>query len=219
MVSGFHMVAPAPVLPSRFEAWFAARGWRPRAHQLECLAAASARKSHLLVAPTGGGKTLAGFLPSLIDLSERGSKGRIHTLYISPLKALAVDIARNVERPIADMALDIAIEARTGDTPAHRRQRQKYSPPDILLTTPEQVALLLTHADAPKYFAGLETVIVDELHSFHATKRGHLLALDLARLRRLAPALRSVGLSATVPDPKPLLDFLAAQKRAPRGRC
>ncbi|HNR78512.1 MAG TPA: DEAD/DEAH box helicase, partial [Parvularculaceae bacterium] len=186
----------------------AARGWRPRAHQLDCLAAARAGRSHLLIAPTGGGKTLAGFLPSLIELHQNGSSDRLHTLYISPLKALAVDIARNVERPIAEMNLPIRIESRTGDTPAHKRQRQKYAPPDMLLTTPEQVALLLSHSDAPKYFGDLEAIIVDELHSFHATKRGHLLALNLSRLRKLAPTVRTIGLSATVPDPAPLLQYL-----------
>ena len=196
-------------LPERFRVWFAKRGWRPRAHQIACLEAAREGRSHLLIAPTGGGKTLAGFLPSLVELAEKGSSGALHTLYVSPLKALAVDIARNVERPVAEMELPIAIEARTGDTPVHRRQRQKYAPPDLLLTTPEQVALMLSHSDAAKYFARLETVIIDELHSFHATKRGHLLALNLARLRRLAPQLRATGLSATVPDAIPLLDFLS----------
>jgi len=175
------------LLPQAFEDWFAARGWAPRPHQLDCLRASRAGRSHLLIAPTGGGKPLAGFLPSLVDLHEKGSSGALHTLYVSPLKALAVDIARNVERPVADMNLSIRIEARTGDTPAHRRQRQKYAPPDMLLTTPEQVSLLLSHSDAGKFFSGLNAIIVDELHSFHATKRGHLLALDLSRLRTLAP--------------------------------
>ncbi len=201
-------------MPAAFSGWFAARGWRPRPHQLDCLAAARAGRSHLLIAPTGGGKTLAGFLPSLIDICENGSNGKLHTLYISPLKALAVDIARNVERPVAEMRLGVSIEARTGDTPAHRRQRQKYSPPDLLLTTPEQVALMLTHTDAGRFFQSLKAVVIDELHSFHATKRGHLLSLGLARLRKLAPELRAVGLSATVPDPRPLLDFLSPQSGA-----
>ncbi|MGE0183251.1 MAG: ligase-associated DNA damage response DEXH box helicase [Parvularculaceae bacterium] len=196
------------LLPQAFEDWFAARGWAPRPHQLDCLRASRAGRSHLLIAPTGGGKTLAGFLPSLVDLHEKGSSGALHTLYVSPLKALAVDIARNVERPVADMNLSIRIEARTGDTPAHRRQRQKYAPPDMLLTTPEQVSLLLSHSDAGKFFSGLNAIIVDELHSFHATKRGHLLALDLSRLRTLAPSVRTIGLSATIPDPAPLLDYL-----------
>ncbi len=207
------MDRPASLLPDVFAAWFASRGWSPRAHQLECLKAARAGKSHLLIAPTGGGKTLAGFLPSLIDLEARGSAARLHTLYISPLKALAVDIARNLERPVAEMGLQIGIETRTGDTPPSRRQRQKYSPPDILLTTPEQVALLLSHADAARFFGGVEAVVIDELHSFHATKRGHLLSLGLAALRRVAPRLRAVGLSATVADPAPLLDFLSAQTK------
>lgn len=201
-------------LPSAFSEWFAARNWRPRPHQLQCLAAACAGKSHLLIAPTGAGKTLAGFLPSLIELAEKGSRARIHTLYVSPLKALAVDVARNLDRPIAEMGLAISVEARTGDTPPQRRQRQKYSPPDILLTTPEQVALLLTHSDASKYFARLDAIVIDELHSFHATKRGHLLALNLARLRNIAPAVRIVGLSATVPDADELLAFLAPQNSA-----
>jgi ATP-dependent Lhr-like helicase len=205
------MDASAAPLPDPFAAWFAAREWTPRRHQIECLVAARARRSHLLIAPTGGGKTLAGFLPSLIDLHENGSRRALHTLYVSPLKALAVDIARNLARPVAEMGLAIAVETRTGDTPPSRRQRQKYRPPDILLTTPEQVSLLLSHSDAARFFADLKTVIVDELHSFHATKRGHLLCLGLAALRRHAPSAIAVGLSATAPHPAPLRNFLTAQ--------
>jgi ATP-dependent Lhr-like helicase len=204
----------ADSLPTAFADWFAARGWAPRPHQLACLASARDGASHLLIAPTGGGKTLAGFLPSLVELAERGSTGRLHTLYISPLKALAVDIARNVERPIREMGLKVSLEARTGDTPAHRRQRQKFAPPDFLLTTPEQVALMLTHQDAARFFCALKAVIVDELHSFHATKRGALLALNLAQLRRMAPTHRTVGLSATVADEAALLKFLTPQNGA-----
>jgi ATP-dependent Lhr-like helicase len=202
------MDAPRALMPDIFARWFAARGWAPRAHQIECLEAASAGRSHLLIAPTGAGKTLAGFLPSLVALSAGGAKGKLHTLYVSPLKALAVDVARNLTRPIEDMGLNIAVETRTGDTPAARRQRQKYAPPDILLTTPEQVALMLTHGDAARFFSGIDAVVIDEIHSIFATKRGHLLALSLARLKRLAPRLRVTGLSATVPDPAPLLNFL-----------
>ncbi len=200
----------ASLLPTTFQQWFTGRGWRPRAHQLDCLAAAQSGRSHLLIAPTGGGKTLAGFLPSLVDLHEQpNAKPRgLHTLYISPLKALAVDIARNVATPIEEMGLDIRVETRTGDTPPARRQRQKTHPPDILLTTPEQIALLLSHEDSADYFGGLKTVILDELHAVANGKRGHLLALGLARLHRLAPDLRVTGLSATVPDPAPLLAFL-----------
>jgi len=196
-------------LPKVFAEWFKSRGWRPRPHQLQCLEAARNGLSHLLIAPTGGGKTLAGFLPSLIDIHE-GSGGGLHTLYISPLKALAVDIARNVAAPVREMGLNVTLETRTGDTPASRRLRQKYAPPDILLTTPEQVALLLAHRDAERLFANLNSIVVDELHALINVKRGQLLALALARLKRLAPRLRITGLSATVPDPAPLLEFLAA---------
>src|SRR5204863_5089074 len=124
------------------------------------------------------GKTLAGFLPSLVELSPekplaqpakklistgRGIRrtGGLHTLYISPLKALAVDIARNLERPVAEMALPIRIETRTGDTPASRRQRQRRDPPHILLTTPEQLALILATPDAPFLFGSLRRIVLD----------------------------------------------------------
>jgi len=135
----------------------------------------------------------------------------LHTLYISPLKALAVDVARNLEIPVAEMGLDVKVETRTGDTPASRRQRQRYAPPDILLTTPEQLALLLSHRDAARTFEHLKAVVLDELHAIHNTKRGDLLALDLARLQKLAPGHRRVGLSATVADPAPLQRYLVPQ--------
>ena len=212
-------------LPEPFAGWFARRGWQPRAHQLELLAKAQAGKSVLLIAPTGGGKTLAGFLPTLVELARRNapdgrlrSTGRdlrrstgLHTLYISPLKALAVDIARNLETPVREMGLPIRLETRTGDTPASKRQRQRRDPPDILLTTPEQLALLLASADAPFLFGSLKRVVLDELHSLVTSKRGDLLSLDLARLYALAPTINSVGLSATVAVPDDLRRFLVPQ--------
>ena len=217
--------AAGSVLPEVFSRWFAARGWSPRAHQLELLARAEAGRSALLIAPTGAGKTLAGFLPTLIELHDRGrpdkklrSTGRhlrrsggLHTLYISPLKALAVDIARNLETPVTEMGLPIRLETRTGDTPASKRQRQRRDPPDILLTTPEQVALLLASADAPFLFGSLRRVVLDELHSLVTSKRGDLLSLDLARLFALAPQITTVGLSATVAEPDELRRFLVPQ--------
>ncbi len=193
------------VLPPRFAAWFRARGWAPHGHQLDMLAAAEAGASALLIAPTGGGKTLAGFLPSLVDLAESPHEG-LHTLYISPLKALAVDIHRNLTQPIEEMGLAIACETRTGDTPQSKRQRQRRRPPGILMTTPESLALLLSYYDAPQVFGTLKCVVIDELHAFAGTKRGDLLALGLARLQTLSPKCRRVGLSATVHDP----DWLAA---------
>ncbi|HEY8193863.1 MAG TPA: ligase-associated DNA damage response DEXH box helicase [Hyphomicrobium sp.] len=203
-----------PALPPEIAAWFARRGWKPRAHQLALLDAARERRSTLLIAPTGAGKTLAGFLPSLVALggAKRKKAGAgLFTLYISPLKALATDVERNLIEPIGEMGLKIRTETRTGDTSVARRQRQRVKPPQILLTTPEQVALLLSHPDAPHLFADLDTVILDELHALAASKRGDLLALDLARLRTLAPNMMTIGLSATVARPSELRGYLVAQ--------
>jgi ATP-dependent helicase Lhr and Lhr-like helicase len=220
----------AALLPHRFREWFGARGWSPREHQLALLAKARDGRSALLIAPTGAGKTLAGFLPTLVELSATaGAKGGgesslvctgrgvtrsggLHTLYISPLKALAVDIARNLQTPIAEMGLPVKVETRTGDTPASRRQRQRRYPPDILLTTPEQLALLLSSDDAPFLFSSLKRIVLDELHALVTSKRGDLLSLGLARLWRLAPQMRAIGLSATVAEPESLARFLAPQR-------
>src|SRR5215208_2527244 len=270
-------------LPEPFACWFASRGWEPRAHQLELLAKARAGRSVLLIAPTGAGKTLAGFLPSLVELNDlldggksrrqmltapsrlvgegwgRGwpqiqhsqpppslsvpppsqliddgnarsaaghanarrrlistgrdlcREGGLHTLYISPLKALAVDVARNLERPVTEMGLPIRIETRTGDTPASKRQRQRRDPPHILMTTPEQLALILASPDAPFLFGSLRRVVLDELHALVTSKRGDLLSLGLARLFALVPDLITVGLSATVAEPDDLRRFLVPQ--------
>jgi ATP-dependent Lhr-like helicase len=209
-------------LPPAFAAWFAKNGWRPHAHQLALLEKAKGGRSVLLIAPTGGGKTLAGFLPSLVELAEsdrNGTKLRstsralrrgrgLHTLYLSPLKALAADIARNLERPVDELALPIRIELRTGDTSVATRTRQRKKPPDILLTTPEQLALLLASPDAPLIFGTVKRVVLDELHSLVTSKRGDLLSLGLARVKALAPDVQFVGLSATVANPEELCDFL-----------
>ena len=195
-------------LPPTFTAWFKARGWAPHAHQLAILGAAQAGQSALLTAPTGGGKTLAGFLPSLVELAAQPDFEGLHTLYISPLKALATDIRRNLETPLGEMGLAITAEAWTGDTPANRRARQREHPPHILMTTPESLALLLSYEDSDAFFGNLRCVILDELHALATNKRGHLLSLGLARLQSLAPEHRRVGLSATVADPQYLLDWL-----------
>ncbi|MCY1664797.1 ligase-associated DNA damage response DEXH box helicase [Rhizobium sp. SL86] len=209
------------LLPRPFQTWFADKGWAPRAHQMELLARATSGENMLLIAPTGAGKTLAGFLPSLTDLTRRGKLPPgsafvgVHTLYISPLKALAVDIERNLMKPVAEMGLPVTIENRTGDTPQSKRQRQKLNPPDILLTTPEQVALLLANKEAERFFKDLKYVVLDELHSLVTSKRGHLLSLGLARLRKHAPGLRTIGLSATVSDPMDLQRWLVPQGEYP----
>jgi ATP-dependent Lhr-like helicase len=228
-------VVPSPdrqtLLPERFARWFAARGWVPRAHQLALMDKAAAGRATLLIAPTGAGKTLAGFLPTLVELAASAPSPRpslradprspargvgradgLHTLYISPLKALAVDIARNLERPVAEMALPVRIETRTGDTPASRRQRQRRTPPDILLTTPAQLALLTASDDAPFLLSSLKRIVLDELHVLVTSKRGDLLSLALARLWRLAPQAVATGLSATVAEPDDLCRFLVPQR-------
>ncbi len=201
-------------LPQRFAAWFERRGWRPHDHQLAMLEAAAADESVLLIAPTGGGKTLAGFLPSLVELERSAGRG-LHTLYVSPLKALTTDIARNLQAPIEEMGLAVRCETRTGDTPHNRRIRQRLDPPDILLTTPESLALLLSYPDPQNMFGGVRCIVVDELHALANGKRGQLLALGLARLASFARA-RLVGLSATVSQPDALLRYLATDRRPAR---
>lgn len=204
-------------LPERFDAWFASRGWRPRAHQLEMIEAAKAGEDTLLIAPTGGGKTLGGFLPSLIDLeavlrdTPAQRPHRLHTLYISPLKALSVDVARNLMIPVEEMGLDVRIETRTGDTSTSKRQRQRAHPPDILLTTPEQLALFCATANAEAFFRDLKRIIIDEVHAIAPQKRGDLLSLGLAAISRWAPDARRAGLSATVADEQGLARWLAGQ--------
>ncbi|HEY7797133.1 MAG TPA: ligase-associated DNA damage response DEXH box helicase [Hyphomonadaceae bacterium] len=198
------------LLPPVFADWFAARGWELRPHQAALIAAAKKGQGGLVIAPTGGGKTLAGFLPSLIELAAAPPRNvpALHTLYVSPLKALATDVARNLGAPVGEMKLDIALETRTGDTSASRRQRQRAKPPDILLTTPEQLALLVASEHAQRFFADLRAVIVDEVHAIAQSKRGDLLSLCLATLRTWAPSARHVGLSATVRDPDALARWL-----------
>ncbi|EDM70367.1 ATP-dependent helicase, DEAD/DEAH box family protein [Roseobacter sp. AzwK-3b] len=194
-------------VPDVFNRWFALRGWSIHPHQRAMLERAN-DPATLLIAPTGGGKTLAGFLPTLVDLAQGGHDG-LHTLYISPLKALAADIRRNLTTPITEMDLPIRVEDRTGDTPASRKRRQRADPPHILLTTPESLALLTSYEDAPRIFKGLRRVVVDEIHALAESKRGDQLMLALARLQTLCPDLRRVGLSATVEDPGAIARLLA----------
>ncbi|MED6324808.1 MAG: DEAD/DEAH box helicase, partial [Pseudomonadota bacterium] len=238
-------------LPSVFAHWFEQKGWQLRDYQHTMLVEKDQHDCTLLIAPTGAGKTLSGFLPSLVELAEtfgmselaeafgtseldeisenqelvkktgtseqaeikainkQATKGKekdgfngLHTLYISPLKALTQDIHRNLLQPIEEMALPITAETRTGDTPSHKRQRQRKKPPNILLTTPESLMLMLSYADADKLFGKLKRVIIDETHSLMANKRGDFLSLALARLSVLSPHCKRIGLSATVAFPE-----------------
>jgi len=201
-------------IPPEIEAWFAGRGWRVRRHQAEMLAADDAGQHALLVADTGAGKTLAGFLPTLAAFAPSCLRGApapegLHTLYVSPLKALAHDVQRNLLTPITEMGLAITVETRSGDTPSDRKARQRARPPHVLLTTPESLSLLLSYPESAELFAGLQRVIIDEVHAFATSKRGDLLALALTRLQALAPGLRRAALSATLADPESFRAWLA----------
>lgn len=194
-------------LPPALSSWFSAKGWTLHPHQQDMLTRAD-DPATLLIAPTGGGKTLAGFLPTLAELGPSPPPG-LHTLYVSPLKALTADIRRNLGLPIEGAGLRIRVEDRTGDTSYTQRRRQRADPPHILLTTPESLALLLSYEDAPRIFQGLQRVIIDEIHALAESKRGDQLVLQIARLQSLNPGLRRVGLSATVENPPALARFLA----------
>ena len=194
-------------LPNSIAQWFELRGWEIHPHQKEMLDRASA-PSTLLIAPTGGGKTMAGFLPTLTELAD-GSHQGLHTLYVSPLKALAADIKRNLRNPIDEIGLPIRIEDRTGDTPTSRKKRQRADPPHILLTTPESLALMISYEDAARTFKGLKRIVIDEIHALAESKRGDQLVLALSRLQSLCPDLRRVGLSATVEDSQSIANFFA----------
>ncbi|SLJ94104.1 ligase-associated DNA damage response DEXH box helicase [Novosphingobium mathurense] len=201
-------------VPPEIAQWFEGRGWRVRRHQAEMLAAADEGRHALLVADTGAGKTLAGFLPTLAAFCPSRLGGAIpvdglHTLYVSPLKALAHDVQRNLLTPVEEIGLPVRIETRSGDTPSDRKARQRARPPHVLLTTPESLSLLLSYPEAPELFSTLRRVVIDEVHAFATGKRGDLLALSLARLQALAPGMQRAALSATLADPDSYRDWLA----------
>jgi ATP-dependent Lhr-like helicase len=199
-------------LPTEIADWFAGRGWRVRRHQLEMLEAAERGQHALLVADTGAGKTLAGFLPTLAAFCPSHGAAPpegLHTLYVSPLKALAHDVQRNLLAPIEEIGLDIRVETRSGDTPSDRKKRQRIRPPHVLLTTPESLSLLLSYSESFELFAGLKRVVIDEIHAFATGKRGDLLALCLSRLQAIAPGMQRAALSATVADPEGFRGWLA----------
>ncbi len=210
----FAVMAPDFSVTPEIAEWFAGRGWRVRRHQLEMLAAADGGDHALLIADTGAGKTLAGFLPTLAAFAPSRLAGKappegLHTLYISPLKALAHDVQRNLMTPIEEIGLTIRVETRSGDTPSDRKARQRAKPPQVLLTTPESLSLLLSYPESATMFASLQRVVIDEIHAFATGKRGDLLALSLARLQALTPGMRRAALSATVADPEAFRAWLA----------
>ena len=194
-------------LPQKFQNWINKRNWGLHTHQIDVLTN-SDRKSQLLIAPTGSGKTLSGFLPTLIELDRVNFSG-LHTVYVSPLKALAADIKRNLMIPIEEMDLNIRVEDRTGDTTAKTKRRQRIDPPQILLTTPESLALLISFPEANALFANLERIIIDEIHALVENKRGHQLLLAISRLQSISKNLRKLALSATVDHPQEIAGFIS----------
>ncbi len=180
------------------------------------LAQAEAGNHALLVADTGAGKTLAGFLPTLAAFAPSALNGAkppegLHTLYVSPLKALAHDVQRNLLTPVEEIGLDIVVETRSGDTSSDKKKRQRTKPPHVMLTTPESLSLLLSYPESLELFRGLKRVVIDEVHAFATGKRGDLLALALARLQTLAPDMQRVALSATLANPLAFCEWLAPQ--------
>ncbi len=211
---------PSTSIPPEIGDWFTGRGWRVRRHQLEMLAMAREGRDALLVADTGAGKTLAGFLPTLCDFAPSAGAlppDGLHTLYVSPLKALAQDVKRNLLTPVEEIGLPIRVETRSGDTPSDRKKRQRERPPHILLTTPESLSLLLSYPESLDLFAGLKRIVIDEVHAFATDKRGDLLALSLARLHTIAPEAQRVALSATLANPRDFQEWLAPQAAGDEG--
>ena len=224
---------PADAL-ARFSAitrdWFASTFAAPTAAQAAAWTAIANGDNTLVIAPTGSGKTLAAFLWALDSLAAAPAwaaarPGPAHqagtrVLYVSPLKALAVDVERNLRTPLAGLtrlaearglpAPAISVGVRSGDTPPAQRRQLITRPPDVLITTPESLFLMLTSA-ARETLAGVQTIIVDEIHAIAATKRGAHLALSLERLDELreGPPAQRIGLSATVRPPEELARFLS----------
>jgi ATP-dependent Lhr-like helicase len=177
------------------------QGWSPRPFQEEAWAAFLAGESGLLHVPTGAGKTYAAYLGPLAETMARLSQGDtpgLKILIITPLRALSRDMALALERPVQALGWPIRVESRTGDTTSTERARQRRQMPEVLITTPESLCLLLCDAQAPEQFAGLVAVIVDEWHELMGSKRGIQVELGLARLRRFSPNLRVWALSATL---------------------
>ena len=195
-----------------FAGWFAGQGWTPARFQREVWRRYLAGESGLLHTPTGSGKTLAAIGGPLLEALAQPAKvapkrragsraeatPRLRVLWITPLRALAADTVRSLRLPIEALGLPWDVVMRTGDASARDRRLAQAGQAEILVTTPESLSLLLSYPTTPPLLAGLRCVVVDEWHELLGNKRGVLLQLCLARLRTLAPALRTWGLSATL---------------------
>jgi ATP-dependent Lhr-like helicase len=193
-------------IPDPAERWFAARGWAPFDFQREAWRAHAEGRSGLIHAPTGTGKTLGALFGPLIE-AKSGAPGEgdpgpvaaaLRLLWITPMRALANDTLDSIIAPVTDLALGWRVEKRTGDSSSAAKARQRRDMPHALVTTPESLTILLSYPESAGLFASVRTIVVDEWHELLGTKRGVQTELALARLRTLAPGVRTWGLSATL---------------------
>ncbi len=199
----------------RVRDWFSSSFEAPTAAQAQAWPAIATGEHVLLSAPTGSGKTLAAFLWALDKLSREPNAGATRLVYVSPLKALSYDIERNLRAPLRGIGGDVTVAIRTGDTPQRERAAMRRTPPDILITTPESLYLILT-SQAREMLTGVEAVIVDEIHAVASTKRGAHLALTLERLDAVSQhEIQRIGLSATQNPLEEVGRFMVG----PRRRC
>src|SRR5438270_9130835 len=205
---------PLEPFSPRTRKWFEAAFERPTAAQEQAWPAIASGEHVLISAPTGSGKTLAAFLWGIDQLvADEEPRDGIGLVYVSPLKALSYDIDRNLRAPLRGIGADLKVAVRTGDTPQRERQAMLRQPPDILITTPESLYLMLT-SRAQQLFAGARWCIVDEIHAVAATKRGAHLALTLERLTEAAGSeLQRIGLSATQKPLEEIGRFLVGPRR------
>ena len=201
-----------PLLLHPLNPWMRKKKWSWFQHQIDAFKAIKQGSDVVVFAPTGAGKTLTGFINPIEDLIASKKYKGLHTIYISPLKSLANDIVRNLEKPIKDLNLNITFQVRTGDTTAYKKQKQKQKPPNILITTPESLALLNSYEGANIYFHKLKFIIIDEIHSFLDNKRADLLSLNIERLQSYSPKLQRIGLSATLKNKEDAKKWLCRTK-------
>jgi len=197
------------------EAWFESRGWEPFDYQRRVWDAFLMRKNGLLNAPTGSGKTYALWMPVLIDWIDRNpdtykelAENGLRLLWITPLRALAKDLEQAMQTVVDDLEIPWEVKRRTGDISSYQKQKMKEQMPEVLITTPESLHILLAQKGYPDYFDGLQAVVVDEWHELLGSKRGIQTELGLSRLRHLQPGLRIWGISATIGNLEEARDVL-----------
>src|SRR4051795_12618578 len=204
---------PLSAFTPQVREWFTRAFAEPTAAQEQAWPAIATGEHTLISAPTGSGKTLAAFLWGLDRLAAEPSEDRTRIVYVSPLKALAYDVERNLRAPLRGIGAEVRVGIRTGDTPQRDRAAMRRHPPDILITTPESLYLMLT-SQAREIFEGVEAIIVDEIHAVAGTKRGSHLALTLERLEAQAGGpVQRIGLSATQNPLEEIGRFLVGPQR------